>query len=150
MKRRIALSIALALSLLMSLVSLPAAAHGQQQTRFFAYDTGVVAPGAGQILRITVDAGAGNDAITVRFSRTQYAQGSCNSDGLCKHTLIGTDVTGTLLLAAGEAASYDIQPIGSAVRGMVLTNNRNARVVCLIIDTATGKVNSFFNIEALP
>ena len=149
MKRRITLSMALALSLLLPLVSLPATAHGQQPQRFTA-DTGVLTLGPGQILRITVAGGAGNDAITVRFRRTQYAQGSCNSDGVCKHTFIGTDVTGTLSLAAGEAASYDIQQIGSAVRGVVLTNNRNARVVCLVINTATGRVDFFFNVEALP
>ena len=152
MKRRMTLSIALALSVLLPLVSLPAAAHGQQPQRFTA-DTGVLTLGPGQILRVTVAAkeiDKSSPPLLVRFRRTQYAQGSCNSDGVCKHNFIGTDVTGTLSLAAGEAASYDIQQIGSAVRGVVLTNNRNARVVCLIINTATGKVDSFFNVEALP
>jgi hypothetical protein len=141
MKRRIALSIALALSLLMSLVSLPATAQGQQQPRrFFVYDPGVVTPGAGQILRITVVGTGGNDAIRVRFRRMQYMTEGCNSDGVCRQSKQVDSTSPLLLLNANEAASIDIPGDGSGVRVRVESNSREARVVSQLLDAATGSV----------
>ena len=152
MKRRITLSIALAVSVLVSLVSLSATAQGQQQRRFFAYDTGVFSAGTGQILRLTVAGGSGNDTIAVRFRRMRYTAEGCNSEGVCRHTLAADDLTEPVTLNCplwSCAASIDIPGDGNGVRVVAVTNSRNARVTAQIIDS-TGQVTSIIaNLIAL-
>ena len=144
MQRRIALSLALALNVLVSLVSLPAATQGQQQpSRFFAFDTGLLTPGAGQILRVTVVGTGGNDTIRIRFHRMQYMAAGCNPDGVCRQAKQLDSTSPLLLLNANEAASIDSPGDGSGVRVRVESNSREASVTVQTIDTATGQVNSF-------
>ena len=139
MKRRIALTLALAL---LTLTGLPHAARGQQQRKPAAFDTGVVTLGPNQILRITVSGQGGNDTITVNFRRMTYGQGACN-DGACKLTLIDLDQFPVVTLGPGEAASFDIPNAGSGFRGLLLGNILTAAVTAQIIDAATGQVVAF-------
>ena len=137
MKRRITLSIALALSVLLSLVSFPATAQGQQQPRrFFACDPGLLTPGPGQILRVTAAPAEGN--YTFEFRRIEYTQGGCNSDGVCKQIISSQTTSGPITVMPNEAASMDITPMpgSSGVRVVVLSKRRNARMVFKFIDAA--------------
>ena len=142
MKRRITLSVALALSVLASLLSLPATAQGQQRQRFTAH-TGVLTIGPGQILRVTLGNGGGNwdFAIRVRFRRVRYIAGGCNGDGVCRQTVAAQDVTAPATLNADEAASIDVPGDGNGVQVMAeWSSNRDVRVIAQIIDAGTGRV----------
>ena len=144
MKRRITLSIALTLSLVaLSLASSDSTAQAQQQQQQrFKADTGVVAVGPNQTLRLTVVGDFNDDGlISVRFRRVGYVE----ADNVYK--IAAQDVTGSVRLMPGEAASFDIPAsflggIYVGVRGVVETNGRDARVTAHIIDRVTGQVNS--------
>ena len=142
MKRRIALSLALALSaVLVSLASSDSTAQPQQRLRCTA-DTGVFTLGPNQKLRVVVTGMGGNDALTVRFRRMQYAQGACNG-GVCKLGSVTDLILDPVTLMAGEAAFIDIPQGGFAgVRAAVRSSLRNVRVTAAIIDTVTGEPTS--------
>lgn len=140
MKGRISLSIALALSVgLISLMQSDAPVQAQNQMRVVG-DTGVVKLGIDQILRITVNAGSGNDTIAVRFRGMTYMQSGC-SGGVCKSVLTSQNNSSPLLLMPNEAASYDFgDNSASDVRVRVLSNNRDVRITVAIINNLTGEV----------
>ena len=142
MKRRMTFSITLTLSLLLSLVSLPATAQGQQARRFRA-DTGVVTPGMGQILRVTVAAGAEpNDFLRVRFAWMKYIVVDCEHSLVCRHVVQSRGTTTPVLLDSNNSASFDIQGTGAGVRVMVQVDNANVNADAQIINVATGEVTS--------
>jgi len=120
-------------------------AHGQQGHRFRG-GTGVITVGIGQILRITVNTGSGNDKLRVRFAWMRYMPAGCNNDGVCLHTVQSQGITAPVNVGAGEAASYDVQGNGNGVRVGVLVTagdfNSDARADALIINSATGEVTS--------
>ncbi len=143
MNRKITLSIALVVSVvLVSLMSSDRAVKAQNQIRVVA-DTGLITPGPNQILRLTVNAGAGNDTINVRFRRQEYIDTGATA-GVRKLAVSSQDLSDVIPLMPGEAASIDYRrcasPICGGVRGMVLTNSRDVRVNALIIDAITGEV----------
>jgi hypothetical protein len=148
MKRQRTLAFWLKLSVLLSLVILPATARGQQPRKFTA-DSGIVTLGPNQILRITVNAGAGNDTITVRFKRMEYTPAACNANGVCKHSLSNQRTSAPLMLAPGEAASVDLIATTYG-RGIVLSDSQNARVTLQIVDTTTGQTNAVLVALLLP
>jgi hypothetical protein len=139
MKRRIALTIVLALSaVLVSLMSSDSTAQAQQRVRFRA-DTGIVALGANQVLRITV---SGECGASVSFRRIQYAQVACNG-GVCKLGSVTDLILDPFGLMPGEGASMDIPQDGFAgVRGNVVSNCRNMQATAVIINTVTGETTS--------
>lgn len=147
MKRRTALSIALALSVIvLALMSsdskVIAQGGGADFTRFRA-DTGVVTLGPNQKLRITVANGL--RSATVRFRRLEYTPGSC-SGGVCKHIISSQLVSDPLTLAPGEAATYNEGDTATNVRCVVTTNRQDVNVKGLIINASTGEVLSFFDV----
>jgi hypothetical protein len=141
MKRKITLSIALALSVtLLSLTSSDRTAHAQNQIRVIA-DTGVVTLGPNQILRISGDGVDQDDIITLRFRQMTYLQNAC-SGSICKYSAASQTLSASVTLMPGEAASLTVGPDiqGNTVRVAVLSSSRNARVNVMIIDAATGEV----------
>ena len=139
MKRKMTSSIALALTVLLSVMTFVPTAQGQQRLKPVA-DTGVVPLGPNQILRLTVAAGDVNgDGIEVRFGKAAYMPLGCNNDGVCKHGLSSQSLSAPVMLNPGEAASIDITNSGP-VRGMILSNNQNVRVNAMIVDMTTGKI----------
>ena len=153
MKRRITLSMALALSVLaLLLASSDSTAQPQQRMRFRA-DTGIVTLGPNQVLRIDVTfdrdlnnyIGDQGHTALVTFSTIKYVQGSCNSDGVCKHITAGTVTAGPYTLAPGEAASIvtdNVDPDEFFGRVLVVSNRRNLRATATIRNTITGKTTS--------
>ena len=142
MKRKITVSIALMMSIvLVSLMSSDSQAQGQGNRRA-VFDTGVVTLGLNQILRITLTLPpqANNFSLNYEEIKFTYLPGPC-TDGVCKLSASNPQ-SSRGQIDAGEAVSIDIPPSGAAVRGIIKTNNQNARVTAMIVDTATGQVDS--------
>ena len=141
MRRKMTFSLTLTLSLLLSLLSLPATAHGQPPPQKFRGDTGVVTPGMGQILRITVNGMSGNDAIRVRLRWMQYGALGCSGmPPVCRHMVVSQGTTPVETLGPDGALSFDVQGTGEGVRVVVESNSPDVRVLCVVFDTSTQRV----------
>src|SRR5688572_33448315 len=102
MKRSITLAAALAASvILILLVSSDSTTQAQLRGKLFHWDTGVVALGPNQVLRITGDWNGDGD-VTVGFREIKYGQGACNGT-VCRLPVISTTTSGPHNVAAGEA-----------------------------------------------
>lgn len=142
MKHRMTLSLVLKLSLLLSLVSLPATAQGQQPERFSAY-SGMVTLGTGQVLRVTV-AAMGNDGnerpIRIRFAWKQYMASGCNGmPQVCRHSVASQGLTVPVTMG-DDAVSFDAPGTGVPVNVTVTSNSRNVKVVGVVFDTSTQRI----------
>lgn len=146
MKRKITLSIALALSIvLLSLMSSDSTAKAEPPQRFRA-DTGLVTLGPNQVLRMAIAGDFNGDGdvggADLIFRRIGYIE----QDNI--YGVASQDTTDPIRLRSGEGASIDINPGQfDAVRGVVAgnyigTNLRGARVTVQIIDGDTGEVES--------
>src|SRR2546421_11753969 len=122
MTRKMSFSLTLTLSLLLSLVSLPATAQAAPPQRFGA-DSGVVTPSATQTFRVTV-AGTGGNDIRVRIRWMQYAaQGCSGMPPVCRHMVVSQGATPVETLGPGDALSFDVQGTGEGVRVVVESNS---------------------------
>lgn len=142
MEKRMTLSIALTVSLLLSLVSFPSTANAQQPQRF-RFATGVVTPGMGQTLRVTVAAGDvnGDDTIRVRIGWMRYAAAGCSGmPAVCRHTVESQGVTPSMTLSRADAISFDVPGDGNGVNVVVESNSRNAKVLGIVFDTSTQRI----------
>jgi hypothetical protein len=142
MKRKIILSIALILSvILVSMISSDSTALAQQPQRFTA-DTGMVTLGPNQVLRVTVATGDinGEDSVNVRLRWIEYTQGVCNSGGVCKHAIESQNTSAPITLAPGEVVSFDHIGNFNFLRAVVLGNRRKLRVNMIVFDTSTQRV----------
>ena len=140
MKRSIALAVALAVSvILLSLASSDSTAHAQLRGKLFHWDTGVVALGPNQVLRLTGDWNGDGDT-TVGFREIKYAQGACNG-AVCKLVIISSTTSGPHTVAAGEAIAVDLVATTYG-RGIVTSNRRDVQVTASIINTLTGETTS--------
>ena len=152
MTPRMTLSLVLTLSALLSLGSAIPTAKAQQDGRNVVHDTGIVVLGPNRVVRMTATGEGkllGNVLLGVRFRRMGYSQGACNG-GVCKYNLASQDTSDPVTLASGEGASIDIPSsflggVFVAVRGVVLSNNENVRVIFQIINTSTGAVESVWD-----
>ena len=147
MKRRITLSVALALVVIsLSLTRSDSTANAQQQG-VFKIDTGVVPLGPGQVLSVTAGALPPTLSVVLRFRQFGYSLNTC-IDGICKHSISSQTISNPVGLAPGEAASFTSIPDSVAgVRVVVLSNSRDVRVNALIIDSATGQVDSVIDLS---
>lgn len=145
MKRRLTLSIAFALSVvLVSLTSSDRAAQAQQG--LIKIGSGTLTLGPNQKLRLTVAPGDvnGDGDIRVRFRQTGYRE----TDFLLR--VVAESTTNPIRLMPNQAASFDInRDQFDAVSGIVLVNRNGTgaartRVTVHIIDTTTGEVNSVY------
>ena len=145
MKHRMKSTCLPAMSMFLALANFVVPPLAQAATRTPVAQTGVVPLGPNQVLRLTVDDGAGNDTISVAFTTAVYA-GSATG-GIWKTTNISQTTFGPVTVLPGEAASIDIAPTnGIAVRGMVFCSNPNVQVTGEIIDGATGEVKAIIAI----
>ena len=144
MKRRITLSIALVISVvLVSLMSSDSTVIAQQGGRRTVTDTGTLTLGPNEVLRLSVTPkdGTSTGTIVVRFRRMEYAAGSCNG-GVCKHVVASQTTSDPITLARGEAVSFDIQSTAFGVRGVVLSSNANVEVRGVVFDTSTQRISA--------
>jgi hypothetical protein len=138
MKRSIVSAITLAICVIL-LVSSDSTTQAQLRGKLFHWDTGVVALGPNQVLRITGDWNSDGDT-TVALREIKYGQGACQG-AVCRLAVIGTTTSGPHNLSAGEAISLDL--VASTYgRGIVTSNRRDGRVTASIINTITGETTS--------
>ena len=146
MKNQSRVSIVLALSLFMSMLSFPSSTQAQPRPNRLRADTGVIPLGMGQVLRITVNGADGADAIRVHFAWMKYMAAGCSNEGVCRHTVDSQGATVPVILASNEAASFEVQGTGNGVRVMIrvdVANMRDAAGVRAsgdIINSVTGAV----------
>jgi hypothetical protein len=148
MKRRITLSIALTVSVvLVSLASSDSTAQAQLEGRRVA-DTGIVSLGPNEELRLTLMADFNADgkvdaADYVLFRRMEYGQETCGSDGVCKLVVTSQTTTNPIRLRPGEAIHTSSSGGGlPGVRIVALSNHRSVRATATIINTITGETTS--------
>ena len=140
MKRSIASAITLAVSvILLLLVSSDSTTRAQLRGKLFHWDTGVVALGPNQVLRLTGDWNGDGDT-TVGFREIKYGQSACNGT-ICKLVTISTTTSGPHRFASGEAISLELVATTYG-RGIVTSNRRDMRVTASIINTTTGETTS--------
>jgi hypothetical protein len=145
MKRRITLSIALVLSVvLVSLMSSDSTVKAQQPQRF-RFDTGVLLLGPNQELRVTVATGDVNaeDSINIRFRQINYD--NC-SPKLCIASQTTSD---PVRVAPNEAAYFNVGPDVHGNRVVVLSNSRNVKVLGIVFDTSTQRFVAQIEFEML-
>lgn len=140
MKRRITLSIALALSVvLLTLMKSDSTAKAQSTVDIFI--NGVVTPSAGQILRVTVSGTGGSDTIRARFKWAQYGTPVCNGmPAVCRHAVVSQGATPVADLN-NDALSFDVLGDGNGVNVVVESNSRKVKVNAVIMDS-TGAIVS--------
>ena len=150
MKRKITLSIALVLSIvLVSLMSSDSTVNAEPPQRY-RFDTGVITLGANQILRVTTVSGQGSgDPIPVEFRQLNYMQTDCGG-GICKQAVSSQTTSGPLLLAPNEAATFTCIPGSVTVRAIVASGNRYLRVNAIVFDTSTQRVHDTMELEWVP
>lgn len=150
MKRRITLSLALALSIIAaSLTSSDSTVKAQNQLRPLT-DFGPVTLGLNQVLRLSVTAGFDPgplDGKVVRFRRMEYTPGIC-SGGVCKLAVASQTTSDPITLMPGQAASFDIPASFSGgvfvgVGAVVLSNRRDVKITSVVFDTSTQRVVTF-------
>ena len=140
MKRKMTFSLTLTLSLLLSLVTLPGTAQAAPPERF-KFDSGVVTPGMGRVLRITFNGTSGNDTIRVRLRWMQYMAQSCSGmPPVCRHMVVSQGATPVETVGPGDALSFDVPETGAGVRVVVESNSPNARVLGVVFDTSTQRI----------
>ena len=146
MKRRIALSIAFTLGVvLVSLASSDSTAQAQPATGKVVADTGIVTLGPNQVLRLTLMGDFNGDADVdaadyVLFRRMEYGQESCSSDGVCKLVVTSQTTSNPIKLKPGEAVSFTCIPGSVFGVRVVVESNRQKRVLGVVFDTSTQRV----------
>lgn len=144
MKRRMTLSLVLTMSVLLLLAILPSTAQGQQPLRFSS-SSGVITLAEGQTLRVTAAAcaiGCIEELMEFRFSWKQYSTVSCSgSPQVCRHTVVSEGATPRETLGADGALSFEMQGPGP-VNVTVRSNSRNARILGIVFDTSTQRINA--------
>ena len=140
MKRSIASTITLAVSVvLLLLIRSDSTTQAQLRGKLFHWDTGVVALGPNQVLRIAGDWNGDGDT-TVGFREIKYGQGACQGQ-VCKLVVLSTTTSGPHTVPAGEAISLDLVATTYG-RGIVTSNRGDVRMTALIINTSTGETTS--------
>jgi len=143
MKRKMKNSIAIAMSVVVSVMTLVPVAHAQPPQRFRA-DSGVVTPAVGQTLRVTVvgdNKADPGDTLKVRIRWMQYgAQGCSGAPPACRHMIANQGVTPVEALGPDDALSVDLLGNGAGMRIIVESNSRNARVLSIVFDTSTQRI----------
>ena len=140
MENRMRLSIVLTLSLLLSLVSFPSTALGQQPAGRFSASSGVITLGTGQGLRVTAVNNDGR-AIRVRFAWTQYVAADCSgTPEVCRHAVASQGTTPPETLGTDDALTFDLPASGGGVNVTVQSNSRNTKVLGIVFDTSTQRI----------
>ena len=140
MKNKITLSFVLTLSLLLSLVSFPSTAQGQQPAGRFSASSGVITLGAGQGFRVTV-VNSDERPIRVRFGWTQYMTADCSgTPEVCRHTVASQGTTTPETLGTDDALTFDLPASGGGVNVTVQSNSRNTKVLGIVFDTSTQRI----------
>jgi hypothetical protein len=104
-------------------------------------DTGMITLGPDQLLKLTVVSRAGN--VNLRFQSVAYSDPSCDGP-VCTHPVATQVTTGTVVLGANTAASYDVAGGSGGARGIVLSDSpaSSLRVIAELVDTTTHAIGT--------
>ena len=153
MKRRIILSIALALSVISVLImSSDSSVEAQNPLRYSA-GTGVITLAPGEKLSVVIVTGEEDNVFAFRFRRTRYEKTDC-ADGVCRYVVESQTTTPAMISAPNQSSKLDLlgNQIGTDGAGSieVLSSTRNARVTVQISDAVTGQTKSVLIALLLP
>ena len=138
MKRRITLSIALVLGVvLLSLMSSDSTATAQR-IRIQTCNTGVITLGPNEILRMTALSRV-NVNTNVQFRKIEGSLGTCDG-GVCKLSWINSVEFPTVVLAPGEAAFFDIDGGYFGAHGTATFKFTDIIITNVVINSVTGGV----------
>ena len=141
MKRKFTNSIAIALTMLLSVMTFVPTAQGQQPKRRPVADTGFLTPAAWQTVRLTVAPGVGVNDVSVILAWKMYMPEGCSgTPAVCRH-ITASGGLAPYTLAANEAISLDV-PGGNGLRLMVFAN-RDVQVLAQILDSQGNVVVAF-------
>jgi hypothetical protein len=90
-----------------------------RQRRTVVADSGVLALGPDQVLRLTLSSTA-KSGLSLRFRRLQYDETGCDQ-GACQLNVAAYSLTDPLSVAAGQAVSVEIRGGSAGVRVMAVT-----------------------------
>ena len=141
MKRKMRNSIAVALSLLLALMTFVPTTRAQLRPNRFRGSTGVITLPVGQVLRITISSEGFEAGFRAQFAWANYMSSGCNN-GVCLHTVQSQGTTTPVNVASNEAASFEVPGNGNGVRVEVRANTRAVVAAASIVNTATGEVTS--------
>ena len=143
MYRRIALTIALAVSVIS--LSLPGSGSTAQAQgkRTYVYDSGIILLGVNQKLVVTVAANEDSDIV---FREYAYGINVCNGT-ICKHSVLSENQSNPINLAIGEGASDTVafSPTTLGSRITVTSKSPNLTVTSQIIDSLSGAIVSAYH-----
>jgi hypothetical protein len=122
----------------LSAITFAPTAQGQQSTKIFRSDIGVVTLGTGQVLRVSVIVDFAPNH--VRFAWTKYMPSGCNADGVCRHAIESQGATTPVTVDPNETVTFDVQGTGAPVRVVVESSSRRTRVLGIVFDTSTQRV----------
>ena len=153
MKRRITLSIALALSVMSVLImSSDSSVEAENPLRYSA-GTGLITLAPGEKLSLGTAGGLGVETLTFRYRRTRYVKTDC-AEGVCRYVVESQTTTPIMLSAPNQSSKLDLlgSEIGTdaAVSIEVFTSSPNARVTVQISDAVTGQTKSVLIALLLP
>ena len=143
MKRKITLSIALVMSIILVSLAVSNRTVNAELPQRYTWDTGIIPRSPNQILRVTV-AGALdlNDLYVFRVNKQSYTQDAC-SGGICRLAVASQTTSAPISLAPGEAATLDFTGTDAGgTRIIAVSHERKLRVTATIIDASTGEVTT--------
>ncbi|HVE58017.1 MAG TPA: hypothetical protein VNB22_14395 [Pyrinomonadaceae bacterium] len=151
MKRRIILSIALTLSVVLVLLTNSDSRVAAENPERFIADSGIISLGSNQVLTVTAagfDPGP-LDGKFISFREIKYSPEAGCSGIVCKLIISSQTTSAPVSLRTGEAASFTVGPDihGNQVRIVLLSNSRDAQLSFLISDPVSGKTSVYHNIE---
>lgn len=106
-------------------------------------DTGIVSPGPGQLVRVTV-ASRSRDDVRVRVRRLDYIRGDC-SQGVCALAIASQHMGDLMTLAPGQGFTVDV-PSTENARVMILSDSPDLRINGTIVDAVTGKAEGWVGV----
>ena len=127
---------------MLSLVSLPPTAQGQQPPGRFSASSGLLTPGIGEVFRVTVVNTDGQDN-RVRIGWAKYTAASCSGmPQVCRHTVESRGASALQTLNGDDAISFDVPGTGEGVNVTVSSSSRNVRILGVVFDTSTQRIKA--------
>lgn len=146
MKRKIILSVALVMSIILVSLTVSDSTVSAEPPQRFTFDTGLVTLGENQTLRVvSVDGELGGGLYGIVTKRFEYQQTGCEA-GICKLAVASQTTSPLIKFAQNEASSIET-PSGGTRRITIVTDNRKLRVNAIVFDTSTQRVRDTMELE---
>ena len=142
MKARIVFVIFIGISVAAAVLFVSDSTTRAEQPQRCVVSSGVLTPGVGQRLRVTLSPADSGSFFQVRWR--QYTPAGCNGmPELCRHTIASQGSTEPIELPPNQAAYLDLIGTGNGVSVGVHTNDKEAEVAFEVIDESGHIINYF-------